>query len=111
MKGMEFKAILVIIVVVAIVFIAVLIAFIPGFAFGENMKTQTSFRDFCLFWSLNGYKEGNGQPVERSSVIYGCPSGCADYPNYCPSAIGNPLGGSLTEEEVERCRNICRGVA
>jgi hypothetical protein len=101
MKGMEFSAILTLLLVVAIIFIVAVVVINPGVTFGKNVDTQIGFRDFCFFWSLNGYKEGLGQEVIRDSKSYGYPD------DYCPSALGKLY--ISTPEEVESCKNVCRG--
>jgi hypothetical protein len=104
MKGMEFSAILTLLLVVAIIFIVAVVVINPGVTFGKNVDTQIGFRDFCFFWSLNGYKEkGSNDHIIRNEIDYGTPNDL----DHCPSALGKPLG--ITNDDVESCINICRG--
>jgi hypothetical protein len=105
MIGMEFKLILGFIIALAIIAIIFAMIFIPASAFGQNSGKQMSFREFCVFWSLNGYKEGAGETVERNGINRGSPT------EYCPSAIGKSVLTSLDSSDIEKCRNVCRGVA
>jgi len=113
---MEYKVILAVILMVIVISVIVTIAILPGFVYGKESSTQVSFREFCIFWSLNGYYEGYGQPVERKGVLYGCPAGCNPtvppfLKNYCPDAVGKifeTLSMKEIREAIEDCRNICR---
>jgi hypothetical protein len=103
MIGMEFKMLLGLIIALAIIAIVFVMIFMPAMLLGHNSGAQISFRQFCIFWSLNGYKEGIGETVERDGVNRGSPS------DFCPSAIGKI--SLTTSDDVEKCRNVCRGLA
>lgn len=107
MNGMEFKMILGFIIMLAVLAAVFFLAFKPATDYKDNSGEQLSFREFCVFWSTNGYDEGFIDPVVRGGKPHGSPS------EFCPLAIGNPSQTEMSniEKYTERCRNVCRGLA
>ena len=106
MIGMEFKFILGLVILLAFLAIVFIMIFNPATKFSQNTGTQMSFRDFCVFWSLGGYKEGIDETVITRSdgKPHGTPS------DFCPSVVG-PVPPSGVDDYLERCKNVCRGLA
>lgn len=98
MKGMQYNAALMIIVVVAVLFVIALVIGVPLINFANAMDADITFSEFCYYWGYGNYAEGYGEPVERGGRIYGCPAGCTEYPNHCPSS------------DIQECKRLCEGV-
>ena len=73
MKGMEFKTILALIIVVAFIFIAVLIAIGPSLNIGDVMGSDISFTEFCYHWGIRGYSNFN-EPIMVGNEPVGSPA-------------------------------------
>jgi len=98
MKGMEFKMILGLIILIAVILLIVLIVINPALIFGETTETQIEFREACIFWSLNAYK-GTSYEYEENIVEMG---------PHCANALHVLV--VTTAEDWERCRDICRAI-
>jgi len=89
-----------IILIVVLVLVA-LIVINPSLIFGKTTETRISFEEFCVFWSLNGYKEGLGENVIRNNVDYGKPE------EYC-APILRKLPTLMQSEDIDACRKCCK---
>ena len=94
MKGLETATILGLILLVAVILLAFLIVFYPSLAFGQSTQERTSFEEFCVFWSLTGYRE-------EISVKHGN----QEYPvlDYCSIALKR----IATYADIDTCRKCC----
>jgi len=106
MKALERYQILALILGIIVFILIILIVINPALLFGEWAAQQTSFRDFCIQWSLYNYREGLGEDVYRpypptpDSTNYGTPE------TYCAPALGKLV---ITDEsDIEKCRDVCR---
>jgi len=100
MKGLEFKMIFGLIILIAVILLIAIIVFAPALGFGKTTQSRTKFEEFCVFWSLNNYKEGLGENVIVNGVNYGPPEQwCA--PILGKLAITNPL-------DIYKCISCCK---
>jgi len=106
MKALETHQLLGLIVIIIIIILVIIIIVNPTLLFGGWSGQQTSFRDFCIQWSLRNYAEGLGEDVFRpypptpDSTNYGAPE------EYCDDALGKFV---ITDEaDIEKCRDVCR---
>ena len=89
MRGLEYRTILMVIVVAAVIFITILAAIIPVANAGINLRSDITFSEFCYQWGLRGYEEDWDTEIIRSGNPYGTPA------DHCPT------------DDVETCRNLC----
>jgi hypothetical protein len=99
MKGLEFKIIFGLIILVAVVLLVSLIVFNPALAFGKTTSAQISFEEFCIYWSLNGYQEGKTENVKRNGIDHGSVS------SYCSTALKKLF---LDDNDIDVCRKCCK---
>ena len=99
MKGMEFKQMLGIILLVAVLILAAALIFLPSTAFGRNASQKTSFEEFCVFWSLQSYMDTGD--VQSGGNTY-------NVREYCASALGQISASTLNTEDIDRCRKCCK---
>jgi hypothetical protein len=104
MKGIEYQTLLGLIVVVAVIILVYIIVIGPAMSTSNNMNSRSKFEDFCVYWGLNGYAEGLGQPVVRDSVDHGTPE------EHCGTVIKKSPLDALTKEDIDNCRKCCSKV-
>jgi hypothetical protein len=96
MRGLEYGIILGIIIVVAIIVIIFIIVINPAIIFGKSTQSGIDFREACLFWSLNGYKD-TSFTYEGNEV---------DMSGFCAEQLGLLIMSN--EADWENCRDLCR---
>ncbi|MEM3609836.1 MAG: hypothetical protein QW076_02935 [Candidatus Anstonellales archaeon] len=98
MHGLHYAVIFGIIIIVIVIILIIIFAVNPSILFGKITQTQLSFRDCCVFWSLNNYKD-------TGTIIYRDKS--CDMNQLCQNALGI-IG--MSASDWEKCRNLCRGI-
>lgn len=81
--------------VVIVIILFILLVSNPASNFAAWGSIQTEFRDFCIFWSLDGYK-GDTVVIDGRDV---------SIQEYCLPALGKLAWSS--GDKIE-CENICR---
>jgi hypothetical protein len=71
MRGIETKYLLEIILAVAIISILVIVVVLPSIVFGKQQGGQITFREFCLHWSIVGYKCGTSSSENPDLLTIG----------------------------------------
>ena len=97
MKGLEYKMILALIIMIVLILFAVLIVISPGGDLAGQSKDDINFREACFYWSFRSYR-GKYYVLEEEEK---------GMESHCANAL-NKLSVT-TEEEWEQCRDICRG--
>jgi hypothetical protein len=96
MRGLETSQLIGIILVLVVVVIVVIVVFGPALAFGKTTDEKRNFEEFCVFWGINGYKEGLGESVVRSGTTY-------DVTQMCSAAL-------RSTPDIETCKKCCQKV-
>ena len=99
MKGIEKEQLFGLFMLLAFLLVVFAIVIIPLIASGKWFPGQIDFRQFCLFWSRNNYREGLDEKVN----INGNEIPVNDA---CKSGLG--LMRELNADDIENCRNLCR---
>lgn len=101
MKGLETRFIYGLIILIAVIIIIAIIVFLPALGFGKSTQSNINFQEFCVFWSLNNYKEGLGENVTALPIT--TINRNPEY--YCSTPLGK---SSLDNADIERCRSCCK---
>lgn len=94
MKGLESMTIVGLILLVLVILLAFLIVFYPSQAFGQTTQEKRDFEEFCVFWSLTGYREEIS--VEYNNQEY-------SVLDYCSIALKKVA----TKADLDNCRKCC----
>jgi hypothetical protein len=93
--GLETKKLFGLMILIIVLALFVIVALGPAFEFRVWGSAQIDFRDFCIFWSLDGYK---GETVIINEVE-------KHISEYCLPALGKLIWSPSDKQE---CENLCR---
>ena len=96
MKGVEFRTLFGLVILVAVVVLVVILIINPSLAFGKSNQARINFEEFCTFWSLSGY---NDNIVTIGSEEKVASEECATFLN---------LIGAPNVNDIEVCKKCCR---
>jgi len=101
MKGaLETELLMAIIIVIALFLVLVVIAINPTFSQGTKSGEQIEFGQFCFHWGLNSFAyDGTNSEIRVGETSY-------NIDEYCGRALSR---SSVTLEDIEACRKLCRG--
>lgn len=94
----ELSVIAALIIICVIIIIIFLVVINPALQVNSNIKSSTEFRDFCLYWSLDGFKKGYGGTVTHEDKTY-------DINPICAKALGLVV---VQQSDIDHCRDMCR---
>ena len=105
MKGIEWKVILSILLLV--VFLLLMAYFLsPMWASGKEFFNQAEFRRYCAWWATDDYKDAYAK---------GDPGGEKDMSDFCNQALGLKCppdtclsASDSTNPNWEKCKSLCK---
>jgi hypothetical protein len=110
MKGLEFKLLAEIILIVVIIILLISIFILPVYGKGKEMPQEKDFRWLCIFWSAKSYR---GTTVTIDSETYSMNKPCTTaLGKVCIDPNGECMstGCGLCEnaDDWNKCRDACR---
>lgn len=99
MKGMHWTIILAIIIFAVLLVIMFTVFISPIQGQGSGFFNQTEFRRYCAWWATTDYK-GTSAEVRGESP--------KDMTELCAQALKLPPTSSMSAEDWDKCKAMCR---
>ena len=88
-------------VVLLVVMFTVFISPIQGQ--GSGYFNQTEFRRYCAWWATTDYEGTSTDYKDENGIMRE-----QDMTNYCTQALNLPPTASMTAEDWDKCKSMCK---